>query len=100
MAKSLLYQACGHSIVNLVCATEDAKTEKYWCFKCTLKAAAMIASKSESKNACKVCSGIDHKRKSAHLCRYTSAKGTLSQAFFPSDNRENLKEGKSDDDKN
>eukprot|EP00957_Ditylum_brightwellii_P103140 7860554-Ditylum_brightwellii.AAC.1 len=89
-----------NGIVHLVCAAEDAKTDKHWCFKCTSKPAAKHPPpKSASKKVCKACDRTDHKRKSSHLYKHNSAKRAPSLASVPSDKRGNV-EKKSDGEKN
>eukprot|EP00957_Ditylum_brightwellii_P028293 2137541-Ditylum_brightwellii.AAC.1 len=74
-----------NGIVHLVCAAEDVKTDKHWCFKCASKPAAKPPSpESANKKACKACGETDHKRRFSHLCKYNSAKRTLSPSFVPS----------------
>eukprot|EP00957_Ditylum_brightwellii_P124502 9488460-Ditylum_brightwellii.AAC.1 len=58
-----------NGIVHFVCAAEDAKTDKCWCFKCALKPAGKPPPlKSANMKACKACGGTDCKRKSSHMC--------------------------------
>eukprot|EP00957_Ditylum_brightwellii_P109079 8321164-Ditylum_brightwellii.AAC.1 len=85
-----------NGIVHLVCASEDAKTDKRWCFKCASKPAAKPPPprKSANKKACKACGETDHKRKSSHLCKYNSAKRTPSPASVTSNKRGNIEKEK------
>ena len=90
-----------NGIVHLVCAAEDAKTDKRLCFKCASKAAAkQPPPKSAKKKACEACGRTDHERKSSQLFKHNSAKRAPSSASVPSNKRGKCGEKKSDSEKN
>jgi len=100
LCKSHKCSGC-NGIVHLLCAAEDAKTDKRVCFKCSSKAAAKRPPpKSTKKKACKACGGTDHERKSSFLCKHNSSKKAPSSASVPSTKRGKQGEKKSDGKKN
>ena len=100
LCKSHKCSGC-NGIVHLLCAAEDAKTDKRMCFKCSSKAAAkQPPPKSTKKKACKACGGTDHERKSSFLCKHNSSKKAPSSASVPSNKRGKRGEKQSDGKKN